>query len=176
MSRAQARGTHASGVNERRIMSGWTGFSKAILAGDEVRLWPMKSAIFGFACNFLQILRNHLSIVLKLDLNSSFVQPFSTEPFSDFQMEAKLLAPRSPEEQSLILGVRIDTDVALRLTRTLWEVLSNHDPVLRDKLTLALQSEIDGLALQEELDEGGKPGNDGATLQILKLYQTIKAA
>lgn len=91
-------------------------------------------------------------------------------------MEAKLLTPRSPEEQSLILGVRIDTDVALRMTRTLWEVLSQHDPILRDKLALALQSEIDGLALQEELDEGGKPGNDGATLQILKLYQAIKAA
>jgi hypothetical protein len=54
--------------------------------------------------------------------------------------------------------------------------LSQHDPILRDKLANALQSEIDGLALQEELDEGGKPGNDGATLQILKLYQSLKAA
>ncbi len=80
------------------------------------------------------------------------------------------------DDQSQLLGVRIDTDVALRMTRTLWEVLSQHDPVLRDKLVHALQSEIDGLALQEDLDEGGKPGNDGATLQILKLYQAMKAA
>jgi hypothetical protein len=91
-------------------------------------------------------------------------------------VEATLQDNRTQEDQSQLLGVRIDTDVALRMTRTLWEVLSQHDPILRDKLALALQSEIDGLALQEELDEGGKPGNDGATLQILKLYQAVKAA
>lgn len=91
-------------------------------------------------------------------------------------MEPTLQNSCAPEHQTQLLGVRIDTDVALRMTRTLWEVLSQHDPVLRDKLANALQSEIDGLALQEELDEGGTPGNDGATLQILKLYQSIEAA
>lgn len=91
-------------------------------------------------------------------------------------MEATLQNNLMQDDQSQLLGVRIDTDVALRMTRTLWEVLSQHDPVLRDKLAHALQSEIDGLALQEELDVGGKPGNDGATLQILKLYQAMKAA
>lgn len=91
-------------------------------------------------------------------------------------MEATLHIPRSQEDQAQLLGIRIDTDVALRMTRTLWEVLSQHDPVLRDKLAHALQSEIDGLALQEELDEGGKPCDDGATLQILRLYQATKAA
>ncbi len=83
--------------------------------------------------------------------------------------------PRTEEDQSQLHGVRIDTDVALRISRTLWKVLSQHDPVLREKLANALQSEIDGLALQEELDEGAKPSNDGATLQILKLYQAVKA-
>lgn len=83
---------------------------------------------------------------------------------------------RTQEEQSQLLGVRIDADVALRMTRTLWDVLSSHDPVLGEKLTSALQAEIDSVALQEELDEGGKPGNDGATLQILRLYQGTQAA
>jgi hypothetical protein len=91
-------------------------------------------------------------------------------------LEATLQNTLTQDDQSQLLGVRLETDVALRMTRTLWEVLSQHDPVLRDKLAHALQSEIDGLALQEELDEGGKPGNDGATLQILKLYQAMKAA
>ncbi|WP_157893571.1 hypothetical protein [Aquidulcibacter paucihalophilus] len=83
---------------------------------------------------------------------------------------------RAQEEQSQLHGVRIDADVALRMTRTLWEVLSSHDPVLGEKLASALQAEIDSVALQEELDEGGKPGNDGATLQILRLYQGTQAA
>jgi hypothetical protein len=104
------------------------------------------------------------------------ITPSRTKPFSDFKVEATLHIPRSQEEQAQLLGIRIDTDVALRVTRTLWEVLSQHDPVLRDKLAHALQSEIDGLALQEELDEGGKPCDDGATLQILRLYQATKAA
>ncbi|WP_108985117.1 hypothetical protein [Candidatus Phycosocius bacilliformis] len=88
-------------------------------------------------------------------------------------MEVVLQSARTQEDQSQLLGVRIDADVALRMTRTLWEVLSSHDPVLRDKLSVALQAEIESLALQEELDEGGKPTNDGATLQILRLYQSI---
>lgn len=83
---------------------------------------------------------------------------------------------RAQEEQSQLLGVRIDADVALRMTRTLWEVLSSHDPVLGEKLASALEAEIDSVALQEELDEGGKPGNDGATLQILRHYQGTQAA
>lgn len=91
-------------------------------------------------------------------------------------MEAKLQNSGAQEEKSQLLGVRIDADVALRMTRTLWEVLSSHDPVLGDKLARALQAEIDSVALQEELDQGGKPGNDGATLQILRLYQGPQAA
>lgn len=83
---------------------------------------------------------------------------------------------RTQEEHSQLLGVRIDADVALRMTRTLWDVLSSYDPVLGEKLASALQAEIDSVALQQELDEGGKSGNDGATLQILRLYQGTQAA
>ncbi|WP_395779251.1 hypothetical protein [Aquidulcibacter sp.] len=121
----------------------------------------------------LQLFVNNLMSKLSDYKNSTFFRP---KRFSDFTVEATLQTIRTQEDQSQLLGVRIDTDVALRMTRTLWEVLSQHDPILRDKLAHALQSEIDGLALQEELDEGGKPGNDGATLQILKLYQSLKAA
>ena len=123
--------------------------------------------------SYLQLFINNIMCRVSGSNNSTVFQP---KRFSDFTMEATLQNNRSQEDQSQLLGVRIDTDVALRMTRTLWEVLSQHDPILRDKLALALQSEIDGLALQEELDEGGKPGNDGATLQILKLYQSLKAA
>ncbi|GIU66984.1 hypothetical protein PsB1_1138 [Candidatus Phycosocius spiralis] len=68
------------------------------------------------------------------------------------------------------MGVRIDADVALRITRTLWDVLSDHDPMLKVKLSKALQAEIDSLTLQEELDEGSLTSHDTAIVQILKLY------
>ncbi len=120
-----------------------------------------------------QLIVNNLAGKVRIRDSSTV---FEQNVFQTFKVEATLQNNRTPDDQNQLLGVRIDTDVALRMTRTLWEVLSQHDPILRDKLAHALQSEIDGLALQEELDEGGKPGNDGATLQILKLYQAVKAA
>lgn len=120
-----------------------------------------------------QLIVNNLAGKVRIRDSSTV---FEQIVFQTFKVEATLQNNRTPDDQNQLLGVRIDTDVALRMTRTLWEVLSQHDPILRDKLAHALQSEIDGLALQEELDEGGKPGNDGATLQILKLYQAVKAA
>ena len=120
-----------------------------------------------------QLIVNNLAGKVRIRDSSTV---FEQNVFQTFKVEATLQNNRTPDDQNQLLGVRIDTDVALRMTRTLWEVLSQHDPILRDKLAHALQSEIDGLALQEELDEGGKPGNDGATLQILKLYQSVKAA
>lgn len=120
-----------------------------------------------------QLIVNNLAGKVRIRDSSTV---FEQNVFQTFKVEATLQNNRTPDDQNQLLGVRIDTDVALRMTRTLWEVLSQHDPILRDKLAHALQSEIDGLALQEELDEGGKPGNDRATLQILKLYQAVKAA
>ncbi len=76
----------------------------------------------------------------------------------------------SREEQTKLMGVRIDADVALRITRTLWDVLSDHDPVLKEKLSMALQAEVDSLTLQEELDESSLTSHDSAIVQILKLY------
>jgi hypothetical protein len=76
----------------------------------------------------------------------------------------------SREERTKLMGVRIDADVALRITRTLWDVLSDHDPVLKEKLASAMQAEVDSLTLQEELDEGGLTSHDSAIVQILKFY------
>ena len=119
---------------------------------------------------------SHSQLFVNTLVGKVYGRNISSNLFSGSTVEATLQIPRSQEDQAQLLGIRIDTDVALRMTRTLWEVLSQHDPILRDKLALALQSEIDGLALQEELDEGGKPCDDGATLQILRLYQATKAA
>ena len=85
-------------------------------------------------------------------------------------LEAGVPKSYSHEEQTKLMGVRIDADVALRITRTLWDVLSDHDPVLKEKLSMALQAEVDSLTLQEELDEGSLTSHDSAIVQILKLY------
>jgi hypothetical protein len=48
--------------------------------------------------------------------------------------------------------------------------LCEHDLILKEKLSKAMQAEVDSLTLQEELDEGSLTSHDSAIVQILKLY------
>jgi hypothetical protein len=65
-------------------------------------------------------------------------------------------------------GSNIDVEIAIRLTRAMWNALGAADVTLASRLNSFLQDEIDSLTLQNDIDGGA---NDDFSISVARLLQ-----